>query len=138
MDVENNPFEVRLGWQVDLDKGDYIGKEALARIKAEGVQQRLVGLRVGGEPIVWYNEDFYLVKDDHSGADVGYVTSAFWSPNLESTIALAVLPRTHWQRGTRLKVQLPNDGLVNAEVVRVPFFDPTKDFPKSRLTSGAG
>ena len=137
MDIENNPFEVRLGWQVDLDKGDYIGKEALARIKAEGVRQRLVGLRLGGEPIVWYNEDFYLVKDDHSGADVGYVTSAFWSPNLESNIALAVLPRTHWPRGTRLKVQLPKDGLVNAEVVRVPFFDPTKDIPKSKLTGGA-
>ena len=137
MDIENNPFEVRLGWQVDPDKGDYIGKAALARIKAEGVRQRLVGLRLGGQPIVWYNEDFYLVKDDNSGADVGYVTSAFWSPNLESNIALAVLPRTHWQRGTRLKVQLPNDGIVNAEVVRVPFFDPSKDIPKSKLTGGA-
>ena len=62
MDIENNPFEVRLGWQVDLDKGDFIGKEALARIKEEGVGQRLVGLKVGGEPITWYNEDFYLVK----------------------------------------------------------------------------
>ena len=92
MDIENNPFEVRLGWQVDFDKGDYVGKEALARIKAEGVRQRLVGLKVGGEPIVWYNEDFYLVKDEDSGADVGYVTSAFWSPNLESNIALAVMP----------------------------------------------
>ena len=137
MDIENNPFEVRLGWQVDLDKGDYIGKEALARIKAEGVRQRLVGLRLGGEPIVWYNEDFYLVKDDQSGADIGYVTSAFWSPNLESNIALAVLPRTHWPRGTRLKVQLPKDGFVNAEVVRVPFFDPSKDIPKSKLTGGS-
>ena len=110
MDIENNPFEVRLGWQVDFDKGDYIGKDALARIKAEEVRQRLVGLKVGAEPIVWYNEDFYLVKDGESGADVGYVTSAFWSPSLESNIALAVMPRTHWQRGTRVKVQLPEDG----------------------------
>ena len=43
-----------------LDKGDFIGKEALVRIKEEGVKQRLVGLKVGGEPITWYNEDFYL------------------------------------------------------------------------------
>ena len=63
LDIENNPYEVRLGWQVDLSKKDFIGKQALARIKEKGVQQRLVGLRVGGEPIVWYNEDFYLVKD---------------------------------------------------------------------------
>ena len=136
MDIENNPFEVRLGWQVDLEKkGDFIGKEALARIKEEGVQQRLVGLRLGGEPIIWYNEDFYLVKDNDSGADVGYVTSAFWSPAVESNIALAVMPRSHWRRGTPVKVQLPKDGVVDAEVVRVPFLDPTKELPKTELAS---
>ena len=136
MDIENNPFEVRLGWQVDLEKkGDFIGKEALARIKEEGVQQRLVGLRLGGEPIIWYNEDFYLVKDNDSGADVGYVTSAFWSPAVESNIALAVMPRSHWRRGTAVKVQLPKDGVVDAEVVRVPFLDPTKELPKTELAS---
>ena len=133
MDIENNPFEVRLGWQVDLTKSDFIGKDALARIKAEGVQQRLVGLKVGGEPIVWYNEDFYLVKDVDSGDDVGYVTSAFWSPTLESNIALAVMPRSHWRRGTNVKVRLPQDGVVDAEVVRAPFVDPTKERPKTEL-----
>ena len=133
LDIENNPYEVRLGWQVDLDKPDFIGKDALTRIKAEGVTQRLVGLKVGGEPITWYNEDFYLVKDADSGRDVGYVTSAFWSPNLGSNIAFAVMPRTHWKRGTRARVLLPADGLVDAEVVRVPFFDPTKERPKTDL-----
>ena len=64
MDIENNPYEVRLGWQVDLTKEtDFIGKDALAKIKQEGVKQRLVGLKVDGNPITWYNEDFYLVKD---------------------------------------------------------------------------
>ncbi len=133
MDIENNPYEVRLGWQVDLNKGSFIGKDALARIKEEGVQQRLVGLRVEGEPIVWYNESFYPVKDIYTGDDVGYVTSAFWSPSVGSNIALAVMPRTHWKRGTRVKVLLPKDGIVDAEVVRVPFFDPTKERPKTAL-----
>ena len=133
LDIENNPFEVRLGWQVDLNKGDFIGKDALARIKAEGVKQRLVGLMVGGQPLTWYNEDFYLVKDNDSGEDVGYVTSAFWSPNQQSNIALAVMPRSHWRRGTRVKVQLPKDGIVDAQVVRVPFVDPTKQRPKTVL-----
>ena len=133
LDIENNPYEVRLGWQVDLNKSDFIGKDALARIKEEGVKQRLVGLKVGGEPITWYNEDFYLVKDVDAGHDVGYVTSAFWSPNVGSNIALAVMPRTHWRRGTRANVLLPKDGIVDAEVVRVPFFDPTKERPKTDL-----
>ena len=135
MDIESNPFEVRLGWQVDQEKGDFIGKEALASIKEEGVDQRLVGLKLGGEPIIWYNEDFYLVKDNDSGADVGYITSAFWSPNQESNIALAVMPRSHWRRGTKVKVQLPKDGIVDAEVVRVPFVDPDKELPKTELAS---
>ncbi len=133
MDIENNPYEVRLGWQVDLAKADFIGKDALSRIKQEGVSQRLVGLRVGGEPITWYNEDFYLVKDADAGRDVGYVTSAFWSPNVGSNIALAVMPPTHWKRGARVQVHLPNDGPVDAEVVRVPFLDPTKQRPKTVL-----
>ena len=133
MDIESNPFEVRLSWQVDLEKDNFIGKDALARIKEEGVQQRLVGLKVGGEPITWYNEDFYLVKDNDTEDDVGYITSAFYSPNVGSNIALAAMPRSHWRRGTQVKVQLPGDGIVDAQVVRVPFFDPTKDIPNTAL-----
>ena len=133
MDIENNPYEVRLGWQVDLSKSSFIGKDALVKIEKEGVGQRLVGLKVGGEPIIWYNEGFYPVRDISTGGDVGYVTSAFWSPNVGSNIALAVMPRTHWRLGTRVKVQLPKDGIVDAEVVRVPFLDPTKERPKTSL-----
>ncbi|MYF79582.1 MAG: aminomethyl transferase family protein [Chloroflexi bacterium] len=134
MDIENTPFEVPLGWQVDLTKeSDFIGKDALTKIKQDGVKQRLVGLKLGGKPITWYNEDFYLVKDSGSRDDVGYVTSAFWSPNVGSNIALAVMPKTHWKRGTNVNVQLPNDGIVDASVVRVPFFDPTKEVPKTAL-----
>ena len=133
MDIENNPYEVRLGWQVDLDKGDFIGKEALARIKQEGVNQRLVGLRVGGEPIVWYNEDFYLVKDNDSGDDVGYVTSSFWSPTQGSNIALAVMPRSHRKRGTKSRSSSLPTASSTPRVVRVPFVDPTKERPKTEL-----
>ena len=134
MDIENNPFEVRLGWQVDLEKkANFIGKDALARIKQQGVQQRLVGLQLSGAPITWYNEDFYLVNDTDNGNDIGYITSAFWSPTLNSNIALAVMPKTHWRRGTKAKVQLPGDGIVDATVVRVPFLDPTKEVPKTIL-----
>ena len=133
LDIENNPYEVRLGWQVDLNKDDFVGKQALARIKSEGVRQRLVGLRMGGEPITWYNESFYLVKDAESGDDVGYVTSAFWSPNMGSNIAIAAMPRSHWKQGTKVKVDLPADGIVDGKVVRVPFFDPTKEVPKTAL-----
>ena len=69
-----------------------------------------------------------------SGDDVGYVTSAFYSPNLGTNIALATMPRSHWRRGTKVKVALPKDGIVDAEVVRVPFRDPSKAIPNTELT----
>ena len=86
-------------------------------------------------PYTWYNEDFYLVKDRDSGDDVGYVTSAFWSPNQGSNIALAVMPRSHWRRGAEVKEQLPKDGIVDAQVVQVPFVDPNKELPKTALAA---
>ncbi len=133
MDIETNPFEVGLGWQVDFSKNDFIGKDALQRIKDEGVSQKLVGLRMGGEPITWYNEDFWLVTDP-SGDPVGYITSAFWSPTFDTNIALATLPVAFADVGTKLKALLPDEpGPVDAEVVPTPFKDPEKDIPKQEL-----
>jgi len=98
IDIEVNPYECGQGWQVDLTKDDFIGKEALAQIKQNGVTHKLAGLLVGGEPITWYAADFYhvLSKDEL----VGYVTSAWYSPTQKSNIALAMPPvdLTNWHR----------------------------------------
>ncbi|MEM1401268.1 MAG: glycine cleavage T C-terminal barrel domain-containing protein [Pseudomonadota bacterium] len=133
MDVETNPYEVGLGWQIDFSKGDFIGKEALKRIHDEGVSEKLVGITMGGEPLTWYNEDFYLVHAD--GGPQGYVSSAFWSPSLNTNIALAMMPIEYTEIGTKLRVALPKDGLVDAEVVPVPFKDPKKQIPLGKDAS---
>lgn len=127
MDQEVNPFEVGLSWQVDLSKDAFIGKEALAKIKAEGATHKLCGLRMGGEPITWYPSDFYHVFDGKGLA--GYVTSAWYSPAQQSNIAFAMLPVESAALGTKLKVALPevyNPGgaPVEAEVVPTPFKKP--------------
>ena len=127
MDIETNPFEVGLEWQIDFSKSDFIGKAALEEIKRTGVSERLVGLKMGGAPLTWYNPDFYPVSA--GGTDVGYVTSAFYSPKLETNIALAMLPNAHNALGTKLTVALPDDGPVEATVVEVPFYDPKKEIP---------
>lgn len=131
MDGETNPFEVGLDWQYDPDKkDDYVGKEALARIAKQGVSRKLVGLTFGGEAITWYNADFWPVHDGVHGDDIGYVTSAFYSPKLETNIALAMVPIDHSQVGTELAVQLPaRPTPVEARVHAVPFFDPDKRIP---------
>ena len=136
MDLETNPFEVGLDWQVDLKKDKYIGKEALAKIKEEGVQQILVGIKMGGEPLTWYNEDFWIIADENDN-DVGFVTSAFYSPSLDSNIAMGFVPLKYKEIGTKLKVRLPKDGTVDGEVVPKPFKDPNKEIPKQQLLENA-
>ena len=126
MDQEVNPFEVGLGWQVDLSKDDFIGKEALAKIKADGVTHKLCGVRMGGEQITWYPSDFYHVHDESGKTLVGYITSAWYSPTQESNIAYAFLPVKYSELGTKLKVSLPDcyGGATTGEVVATPFKKP--------------
>jgi aminomethyltransferase len=136
MDWETNPFEVGLGWQIDLSKDEFIGKEALAKIKEKGVEQILVGITMGGNPLTWYNEDFWLIANEKD-EDVGFVTSAFFSPSLNTNIAMGFVPVAYKELGTKLKVRLPKDGTVEAEVVRKPFKDPDKEIPKTELLERA-
>src|SRR5712691_10809419 len=134
--LDNNPFEVGLGygWMVDLDQeADFIGKEALGRIRDEGVKQKLVGVDIEGASLGSYidNEmiDFFPVFAD--GRMVGRVTSACYSPRLQKNIGYAMLPVAYEALGTKLEVEHPKSGRVGAVVAPKPAFDPTKDIPKS-------
>lgn len=132
MDLETNPYEVGLGWQVDLDKPAFIGKDALAQIEEAGVTRRLAGLTFGGRPITWYNADFWIVRDAEARRPVGYVTSAFWSPKLARNIALAMLPVEQAEEGRALTIDRPGEPEpVVAQVAPVPFFDPERTLSKA-------
>ena len=101
---ENNPFEVgyHYTWMVDLEQeADFMGKEALKRIKAEGVRQKLVGVDIEGEPLGTYidNEMLDFFPASANGSVVGRVTSACYSPRLEKNIGLAMLPIEHTELG---------------------------------------
>lgn len=134
MDVETLPFQVNLGYQVPRTKeADYIGKAALeaARTAIEAgsppYTHTLVGLRLGGRPIDDYAPDFWLISDRDGGDPIGYVTSPWFSPELESNIAMGYVPVAASAIGTELLVHLPDDyaetsGVpVSAEVVEMPF-----------------
>ena len=109
---DTNPYEVGMGydWMVDLEQGsDFIGKQALARIKQEGAKRKLVGVEIGGEPLGAYNDgsmiDFFPVNKD--GERIGEVTSACFSPRLEKNIGYAMVPTEHADLGTELEVEGP-------------------------------
>lgn len=123
-----NPYEAGLGWTVDDDQeADFIGKEALSRIAAEGVGRLVVGVEIGGDPIVGYIEDYLPVIDGEK--QIGQVSSAFWSPRLEKNVGFALVPVELAELGTKLTVRSAK-GETTAVVVPKPFFDPRKQTPK--------
>jgi aminomethyltransferase len=123
MTLENNPYEVGLERLVDLDKAsDFIGREALRRIKQEGVKRRLVGLELDGAPLE-LNMTRYPVRP------AGHVTSVVYSPRLARNVGYAQVPVEHAALGTRLEVETP-EGVRRATVVALPFVDPKKTLAK--------
>jgi len=133
MDFETSPFQVNLYYQVPRNKeADYIGKEELERQRAviDGgdfpFKMRMVGLIFGGKQITDYAPDFWLIADTE-GNDMGYITSPWWSPELDTNIALGWVPWTSSEVGTKLQVRLPDEysespGVTaEGEIVDVPF-----------------
>jgi aminomethyltransferase len=128
MTMENNPYEVGLGWMVEFGKGnDFIGKAALQRIKDQGPSQKLVGIEIAGKPIE-FNMTTWPVEA--RGEAIGHVTSAIHSPRLKANIGYAMVPTEHSDLGTELTVKHPG-GSRTATVMKKPFIDPGKEIPKS-------
>jgi len=128
MTLENNVYEVGLERLVDDDKkDDYIGRDALRRIRAAGPRRKLVGVEIGGEPLEMNATKWPVRKE---GPLVGQITSAVYSPRLTKNIGYAMLPAESAPAGTRLTVVTP-DGDREATVVPMPFIDPEKEIPKT-------
>lgn len=116
LDEEHTPLESGLGWITKLDKGDFVGRDVLARQKEEGVKRKLVGLRCTerGFPRPGY--------DIVSGGDVvGEVTSGTVSPSLGDGIALGYVPAELSKPGTELRIDARGRP-VAARVQRPPFY----------------
>lgn len=129
MTLDDNPYEVGLGWLVDLDKKvDFVGKAALKRIKKGGVGKKLVGVEIHGPKIFSWLSEPWPVKA--KGQTIGRLTAMTYSPRLQKNIAYAMVPLEHSSLGTSLTVVTPN-GDRPATVVRKPFVDPGKEVPKS-------
>jgi aminomethyltransferase len=120
-DERNHPYEVNLGWAVDLEKDDFIGKEKLAELKALPPRTKFVGLRLDG-PIEAAYQDAVLAGDRR----VGHVTAGAYSPYLQQSIALAHVERGMADLGQKLTVQKNLDLAIPAEVVARPFDGSTR------------
>lgn len=133
--LDTNPLEVGYDyhWMVDLDQeADFIGKDALTRIKAEGITRRMAGVEIDGPSLGTYNDGSMIEPFDvyaSSTEPVGRVTSACYSPRLERNIGLAMLPIEMTELGSTVTVRTPT-GMRTGTVVEKPFIDPRKETPK--------
>lgn len=115
-----NPFEADLGWIVKMDKGDFVGRTALAAVSARGVTRKLTAFEMTGRGI---GRDGYEVWID--GQPAGWVTSGGPSPTLNKNIGLCYLPVQKAIPGVPIQVAIRNQ-YVDAITVTAPFYKRTK------------
>jgi 4-methylaminobutanoate oxidase (formaldehyde-forming) len=116
---EYNPYEAGLGFAVKLDKGEFIGRAALERVKREGIRRKLsliaiedpTRIALGGEPIL------------EADRVLGRVTSGGYGYTVRRSIAYGYLPIEHAAPGTRVEVELFGKRWP-AEVRKEPLYDP--------------
>ncbi|MGO8673385.1 MAG: glycine cleavage system aminomethyltransferase GcvT [Capsulimonadaceae bacterium] len=112
-----SPLESGVGWAVRLEKGAFVGRDAVAAARAAGPPARLAGLRLTDRAIPRDGQAVLSV----GGNRIGVVTSGTYSPTLEAGIALARLDRQFATDGTEVRVDI-RGRIAAAEIVRLPFY----------------
>ncbi len=138
---KSSPFEIGLGWTVDLERDPFVGQTALAAEKRRGSEWQLVGLTADYSELEQLYESYGLpaclpatasrepVPVFQGDRQVGRATSHMWSPILKQQIALASVRSEVAALGTRLSIEHTVEferSSVSAEVVATPFFNPER------------
>ena len=145
------PFEIGLGWTVDLKKEHFIGAEALLKLNRNGSSRQVVGLEVDLEvyedlyteaglppyfPLIAWRGGVPLCKDERQ---IGHATTGAWSPALKKYIALATVGKEYSAVGTRIEIEVTVNykrKSADATVVKLPFFDPPRKRALFASTNG--
>ena len=109
-------LEANLGWICKLNKGDFIGRDALARQKEEGIKKRLIGFEVTERGIARDDQEIVI-----GGQRVGKVTSGSPAPFLKKNIGMGYVPKEFANEGQPIQIDV-RGRLVNAQIVKTPFY----------------
>jgi aminomethyltransferase len=136
-----SPYELGFERMVHLDKGNFIGREALEKDKKQGVGRQFVGLEIDWIEVEEKYEQFGLTPAAPSqasrqavpvylaGRQIGKATSTTWSPVLKKMIALASVETAHSRVGTKLQMEITIEAVrqkITARVAKLPFFQPAR------------
>jgi aminomethyltransferase len=116
MDETTTPLEAGLGWIVKMNKGDFVGRSALAKQKEQGIKRKLIGLKTGTKRFPRHGFPVRVGDDE-----VGAVTSGGYSPSLECGIALAYVARRFAGKDSSFGIDIRGE-TVAAEFVKGPFY----------------
>lgn len=116
---EISPIEAGYGWAIKFEKGDFIGRSALAKLQADGAKRKLVGIELKDRAIP--RQGFKVFSDGKMNDEVGEITSGTFSPVLNKSIALAYVKVERSASGLDLFVNIRNrafSGIISA----LPFY----------------
>ncbi|MDH5672371.1 MAG: glycine cleavage system aminomethyltransferase GcvT [Myxococcales bacterium] len=119
IDETTNPYEAGLGWCVKLDKGDFLGRDALVAIKKARPERKLVGFEMRGRGIA--RRGYAIVDPVAPDSAIGSVTSGAPALSLGKNIGLGYVPRALSKRGTPLGIEIRGK-VIDAMVVPTPFY----------------
>ena len=133
MTLDDTPFHITgMERLVEPQEQDYLGKEALERLRQTGVDRKLVGMFLQGDQLRAELSRPWPVLS--GGAEVGRVTDAVWSPGLEKNIGYMWVPIELAEPGTNVEVITEDGEELDAVAAGIPFVDPQKKVPAQSLT----
>lgn len=115
IDKTTNPIEAGLGWITKIKKGDFIGRDAIVKVKEEGIKRKLVPMTTDEKAFPRHGYD---IKFD--GKKVGYITSGTVSPILSKPIALGYVEKEFASEGNDVNFSIRNRE-IPAHIVKLPF-----------------
>lgn len=118
-----NPIEAGLSWIVNFDKGNFLGKKHLLKLKNNQKQRRLIGFEMTEKAIPRKGYSVYI-KDNMQYVKVGNVTSGTHSPTLSKGIGMAYVDSPHHKIGSLIYIEIRNKFL-SAKIIKTPFIKNT-------------
>lgn len=116
LDEQTNPLEAKLGWTVKFDKGDFIGRDALLKVKEQGPKRKLIGIEMVERGVP---RNGYAIYDNDQ--QIGALTSGAPSPTLNKNIGMGYVDAQHAVVGNTVQIDIRGKRTA-AQIVALPFY----------------